>query len=175
MTYNKHYFQKIFNYLSILCNSMALRGQPCRNKLWKHMVTEWSPGGPIFFGPLKLLGIVKGSNKLCISYRSNGSWSTKLHLNCSLQSSNDIYFRFIPESIRWLHLRGKEDEAKEQLAKVAAINGREMPNEVLKKIEGSGEAGNFKHLFFNWKVAKITLMSWNLWWVTIVDINKPRP
>jgi hypothetical protein len=38
-----------------------------------------------------------------------------------------------------------------------------MPNENLKKVEGSGEAGNFKHLFYNWKVAKITLISWNLW------------
>ena len=85
-----------------------------------------------------------------------------------------IYRRFIPESIRWLHLRGREDEAKEQLAKIAAINGREMPNEDLKKFEGSGETGNFKHLFFNWKVAKITLMSWNLWWVIIVDVCKPR-
>lgn len=49
-----------------------------------------------------------------------------------------------------------------------------MPNENLKKFEGSGETGNFKHLFLNWKVAKITLMSWNLWWVIFVDVGQPR-
>ncbi|XP_028398773.1 solute carrier family 22 member 5-like [Dendronephthya gigantea] len=70
---------------------------------------------------------------------------------------------FIPESVRWLLLRGRKTEAKEQLEKVAAINGREMPNESLQNIESSGETGSFKHLFFNWKVAKITLISWNLW------------
>lgn len=76
----------------------------------------------------------------------------------------DLYpCRFIPESARWLQLRGREDEARQQLAKIAAINGKEMPNENLKKVEGSGEAGNFKHLFYNWKVGKITLISWNLW------------
>jgi hypothetical protein len=43
------------------------------------------------------------------------------------------------------------------------MNGKEMPNEDLIKAEDGNPAGNFKHLFHSWKVAKVTLISWNLW------------
>ena len=74
-----------------------------------------------------------------------------------------FHLRFIPESARWLLLHGKEDKAREQLAKVARINGKSLPNDELEKSEITGKRGNFKHLFFNWKVAKTTLISWNVW------------
>ncbi|XP_042284714.1 solute carrier family 22 member 13-like [Thunnus albacares] len=45
-----------------------------------------------------------------------------------------IYIWFIPESARWLLDRGRTEEAKQLLVKVAAINKRTVPDSLLEKI-----------------------------------------
>uniref|UniRef100_UPI003AAF2BB1 solute carrier family 22 member 13-like n=1 Tax=Centroberyx gerrardi TaxID=166262 RepID=UPI003AAF2BB1 len=45
-----------------------------------------------------------------------------------------IYIWFIPESARWLMDRGKTEEAKQLILKVAAINKRTVPDSLLEKI-----------------------------------------
>uniref|UniRef100_A0A3B5LDY0 Solute carrier family 22 member 13a n=1 Tax=Xiphophorus couchianus TaxID=32473 RepID=A0A3B5LDY0_9TELE len=45
-----------------------------------------------------------------------------------------IFHRFIPESARWLLDRGRTDEAKELIIKVAAINKRKVSDSLLEKI-----------------------------------------
>ncbi|XP_071759770.2 solute carrier family 22 member 13-like [Centroberyx gerrardi] len=45
-----------------------------------------------------------------------------------------IYIWFIPESARWLMDRGRTEEAKQLILKVAAINKRTVPDSLLEKI-----------------------------------------
>ncbi|XP_040911909.1 solute carrier family 22 member 13 [Toxotes jaculatrix] len=45
-----------------------------------------------------------------------------------------IYIWFIPESARWLLDRGRTEEAKQLIVKVAAINKRTVPDSLLEKI-----------------------------------------
>ena len=49
-----------------------------------------------------------------------------------------------------------------QLAKVAKVNKKEMPNEEVIKLEVEQE-GSFRHLFINWETAKKTLINWDVW------------
>ncbi|XP_046846066.1 solute carrier family 22 member 15-like [Xenia sp. Carnegie-2017] len=73
---------------------------------------------------------------------------------------------FILESVRWLQLQGKDDIARKELEKVARINRKEMPKDMIKEFKETFESGNFKHLFYSLRVAKVTLISWNMWFAT---------
>ncbi|XP_046846762.1 solute carrier family 22 member 15-like [Xenia sp. Carnegie-2017] len=70
---------------------------------------------------------------------------------------------FVPESMRWLQLHGRHEIARKQLEKVAHLNGKEMPSKDFKICENRAKTGSFKHLFSNWKLVKITLINWNIW------------
>ncbi|XP_071399079.1 solute carrier family 22 member 14-like [Centroberyx affinis] len=65
-----------------------------------------------------------------------------------------IYIWFIPESARWLMDRGKTEEAKQLILKVAAINKRTVPDSLLEKIR-------------QW--FKSILQTWGVWTVQTAE------
>ena len=71
--------------------------------------------------------------------------------------------RLIPESPRWLLLHNKENEARNQLLKIAKMNKKTLPDDDIKKPVISEHRASLRQLFLSWKVTKITLISWNLW------------
>ncbi|XP_028401281.1 solute carrier family 22 member 16-like isoform X2 [Dendronephthya gigantea] len=77
-----------------------------------------------------------------------------------------IYW-LVPESPRWLLLNGKKEEAKKVLTKVAKMNKRPLPDDlVLQKPVITETRMSFRQLFRNWKTAKKTLICWDLWFVS---------
>ena len=75
--------------------------------------------------------------------------------------------RFIPESIRWLHLNGKTDEVMMILKKIARINGKELPDFKLDEVKQDASAGlqHYKHLFKPKKIAVRSLIQGYAWYV----------
>jgi len=47
------------------------------------------------------------------------------------------YYRFIPESARWLLAKGKDAEAEGIIRTAAKVNQVEIPEELFRRIEGS--------------------------------------
>jgi hypothetical protein len=62
-----------------------------------------------------------------------------------------------------LLLQGKEDKAREELNRVAKINKKTMPKDELMRPESTETHGNLLHLFQNAKLAKSTLINWDIW------------
>ncbi|PWA25441.1 hypothetical protein CCH79_00005093 [Gambusia affinis] len=75
-----------------------------------------------------------------VNYRHDGvcTWDRRFTLN-----------RWIPESARWLLGRGRPKEAKELIRKAAAINKKEIPENLLDKVseEKKVESGGIKMIF----------------------------
>ena len=74
-------------------------------------------------------------------------------------------FRLIPESPRWLLIQGRENEAKEVLAKIARGNGTNMTISKLKKPASPPSDGGLStgHLFRGDVIRKrtfILLVAW---------------
>lgn len=67
-----------------------------------------------------------------------------------------------PESVRWLLKRGRVSEAKRSLAKVAKMNGKEMPDEPL-ALPKQEKLGDFRDLFSSPNMIHRTLGSWFIW------------
>jgi len=75
-----------------------------------------------------------------------------------------FFWKFIPESVRWLLVNGRKDEAREILEKVAKVNKKEMPTDDLhvpKKTDSKGVL----ELFKTWKMAKLSLIQIYAWLV----------
>ena len=73
--------------------------------------------------------------------------------------------RLISESPRWLLLHDKEEEAKAVLGKVARMNKKSLPDDlVLQKPVMPETQASFRQLFNGWKTTKTTLINWNLWY-----------
>ena len=72
---------------------------------------------------------------------------------------------FIPESVRWLLKKGREDQARVILCNVAEVNGKEMPTESLElsQEEQNERLGDFRDLFVSRKMIHKTLCSWLMW------------
>ncbi|KAL9979757.1 hypothetical protein ACROYT_G017467 [Oculina patagonica] len=70
-----------------------------------------------------------------------------------------------PESVRWLMVRGKVEEAKEIFRKMARVNKRSMPDEDLQVPQNDDRLGDVRDLFATRKMAKTTLLSWYCWFV----------
>ncbi|XP_069503852.1 solute carrier family 22 member 13-like [Ambystoma mexicanum] len=72
----------------------------------------------------------------------------------------------LPESPRWLLMRGRSHKAKQLLQKAAAINKRKIPEELLEQLsEEKPASGNMLDLFRNPRLRKITLISCFIWFV----------
>ncbi|XP_065062349.1 organic cation transporter-like protein isoform X1 [Rhopilema esculentum] len=69
-----------------------------------------------------------------------------------------LFFLAIPESARWLHVNGRNDEALAIFRKIAKCNGKELPEVQLKKIEEDCSTG-IKHYLYLFKPAKIATRS----------------
>jgi len=82
-----------------------------------------------------------------------------------------ILFRFIPESLRWLIVKKRVEEAKKILRKIADFNNKEIKEEDLDLLdETSNEEsvqvqrfGDVRDLFATRKLGIRTLVSWCGW------------
>ncbi|XP_077415159.1 solute carrier family 22 member 13 isoform X3 [Vanacampus margaritifer] len=61
-------------------------------------------------------------------------WRTSQLITAALLGAIVIYIWFLPESARWLLERGRTEEAKELILKVAAINKRRFSDSLLEKV-----------------------------------------
>ncbi|KAK7476535.1 hypothetical protein BaRGS_00032215 [Batillaria attramentaria] len=71
--------------------------------------------------------------------------------------------RFLPESMRWLSVKGHVSKAQRVLNKMARLNGRQAPDAAdLKDLHQSEEREQKKityfHIFSTWRIAKISLL-----------------
>ena len=74
--------------------------------------------------------------------------------------------RFIPESTRYLLLKGKVAETEEILREIATTNKKEYPNEPLFNPSADGQVqqmGDVRDLFRTKKMLHRTLVSWYAW------------
>ena len=68
-----------------------------------------------------------------------------------------------PESVRWLMIKGKTEEAKDVFRKMAKVNKTIMPEVDLKPPEDDQRLGDVRDLFATRKMVKKTLLSWYCW------------
>ncbi|XP_004635290.1 solute carrier family 22 member 13-like isoform X2 [Octodon degus] len=76
-------------------------------------------------------------------------------------------FQVVPESARWLLIRGRVEEAKQLIQKAALVNKRELTPELLNQIapEDKGPLGNAFDLFRHPHLRKVTLILMCVWFV----------
>ncbi|XP_024862688.1 solute carrier family 22 member 13 [Kryptolebias marmoratus] len=76
-------------------------------------------------------------------------WRKSQYVMAGVQALVFLYIWWIPESARWLLGQGKTDEAKKLIRKVAAINKKEIPENLLDKVnaEQKVQAGGIKVIF----------------------------
>ena len=90
---------------------------------------------------------------------------------------SNFSFRLVSESPRWLLLNGNDGEAKAVLSKISKMNKRPLPDDlVLKKPVIPEVRISFRQLFSSWKIAKKTLIVWDLWYgfvhyIYTIDLN----
>ena len=75
-----------------------------------------------------------------------------------------FFYRFLPESCRYLLVNKRKDDALKQLETVARCNKKIMPKvelEIPKEIVS--EKSDVRDLFYDKSVGKITVASWTSW------------
>lgn len=75
-----------------------------------------------------------------------------------------IFWRWVPESCRWLMVHGKADEAKKVLLSVATLNKKQLPGDKL-SLEHNEEAVKEGGCFDLLRTRKLILQSLILWFV----------
>eukprot|EP00112_Aurelia_sp_Birch-Aquarium-sp1_P026069 Seg900.11 transcript_id=Seg900.11/GoldUCD/mRNA.D3Y31 product="Solute carrier family 22 member 13" protein_id=Seg900.11/GoldUCD/D3Y31 len=75
------------------------------------------------------------------------------------------FFKFIPESARWLHLKGRKDEVDELLRKIARVNKKEYPEVEVIEVTQDADEGlkHFFHLFTPKKIALRSIIQGYAW------------
>lgn len=68
-----------------------------------------------------------------------------------------------PESVRWLMIKGKTEQAKEIFRKIAKVNKMPMSDMDLKPPEDDQRLGDVRELFATRKMVQKTLLSWYCW------------
>ena len=77
-----------------------------------------------------------------------------------------VAFRFIPESVRWLNLQGRKEEAMKILRRVAKMNKKQIPDNVTLKaprIDASSEKARPLDLFRPMKMGLRTIIQAYAW------------
>uniref|UniRef100_UPI0037E7BFCF solute carrier family 22 member 13-like n=1 Tax=Semicossyphus pulcher TaxID=241346 RepID=UPI0037E7BFCF len=76
-------------------------------------------------------------------------WRTAQYVTVGVQAVVFLYIWWIPESARWLLGRGRTEEAKMLIRKVAAINKKNIPESLLNEVttEREVKSGGLKELF----------------------------
>ena len=90
-------------------------------------------------------------------------WRTFALITALCAIPNVLLAWLVPESPRWLLLNNRQEEARNQLLKIAKMNKKTLPDDDIEKPVVSEQQASFKQLFSSWKVTKTTLISWNLW------------
>ncbi|CAJ1071595.1 uncharacterized protein LOC104927974 [Xyrichtys novacula] len=125
------------------------------------------------------IGISKRSIASCLSQMFAGlgqcamagvvyaipEWRTAQYVMAGLQAVVVLYIWWIPESARWLLGRGKTEEAKKLIRKVAAINKQNIPENLLDEVtaERDVQTGGIKEIFASAVLIKYVLilsLSW---------------
>lgn len=75
--------------------------------------------------------------------------------------------RYIPESLRWLQLRGRNDEVKVIFNRISQLNKRDLPDFELKEFKDTTSQGflHFIHIFKPMKIAVRSLIQGYMWQV----------
>jgi len=77
------------------------------------------------------------------------------------------FAKFIPESVRWLNLKGRREQAMEILRRIAKFNKKEIPDEITlksQKVQGQSSS-SFLDLFKPFRMAMQTLVQFYAWTV----------
>ncbi|XP_068736416.1 solute carrier family 22 member 3-like isoform X1 [Montipora capricornis] len=90
------------------------------------------------------------------------NWSTLLILSSAPWVFILIFWRFVPESVRWLLVNGKKEQAREILERVAAVNKKEIPRDELQVPVTTANQGVLE-LFKTWKMSKMSLAQIYIW------------
>ncbi|XP_057311708.1 organic cation transporter protein-like [Hydractinia symbiolongicarpus] len=75
-------------------------------------------------------------------------------------------WRYFPESIRWMRMNDKLEEAEELLKSMAKINGKPVPNATLRRESQTHTTTTFLHLFYPMKVFTQTSIQSLAWFVS---------
>ena len=73
-----------------------------------------------------------------------------------------LSFRFIPESSRYLLVKGRVKETEKILRKIAEVNKKEYPDVELVHFKEQ-TTGNIRDLFHSRQMTHKTLVSWFCW------------
>ena len=89
-------------------------------------------------------------------------------VQCTLKAflrQASLYFvaRFVPESVRWLRVNERLEEAEKILHDAAKVNGRPKPTVRLSKAKTETKCGTYADLFRTWPMCKATLIQSYAW------------
>jgi len=90
-------------------------------------------------------------------------YNRKFNYEICIHPFTQCKFRLVPESIRWLRVNGRVDEAEDILKKIAKKNNKPWPNARLSVPKDSGESVSLKYLFLPSRVAISTLIQCFAW------------